>query len=111
VGGSSADPDQSVITQRLGNNSRKSRSKKTRALTQPPPVERINKPAEAEHSSPATEGRGPVEKVQSSVEKLRNVSSVVLNEATYDPSIRFLLVAAVLFILFLLVVIFNKLLG
>jgi hypothetical protein len=45
------------------------------------------------------------------VEKLRKVSSVVLDEAAYDPSLRFILVAAVLFILFLVIVILNKVIG
>jgi hypothetical protein len=45
------------------------------------------------------------------VAKLRKVSSVVIDEATYDPSLRFILVAAVLFILFLVIVILNKIIG
>lgn len=45
------------------------------------------------------------------VQKVRQISSVVLDEAGYDPSLRFLLVAAVLFILFLLVLLLNKLIG
>jgi predicted RNA-binding Zn-ribbon protein involved in translation (DUF1610 family) len=42
------------------------------------------------------------------VQKVREISSVVLDEAGYDPSLRFVLVAAVLFILFLVVVLLNK---
>jgi hypothetical protein len=45
------------------------------------------------------------------VEKLRKVSSVVLDEAAYDPSLRFILVAAALFIFFIVIVIINKIIG
>jgi hypothetical protein len=45
------------------------------------------------------------------VEKLRHVSSVVLDEAGYDPSLRFVLVAAVLFVLFLVLLFLSKWLG
>ena len=41
-------------------------------------------------------------------QKLREMSSVVLDEASYDPSLRFVLVAAVLFILFLIIVLLNR---
>lgn len=42
------------------------------------------------------------------VKRVREMSSVVLDEAAFDPSLRFVLVAAVLFLLFLLVVLLNK---
>jgi zinc-ribbon domain len=45
------------------------------------------------------------------VQKLKRVSSVVIDQAAYDPSIRFLLVAAVLFILFLFLLIMSKILS
>jgi hypothetical protein len=41
-------------------------------------------------------------------QKLREMSSVVLDEAAYDPSLRFVLVAAVLFFLFLIIVLLNR---
>jgi hypothetical protein len=40
--------------------------------------------------------------------RVREISSVVLDEAAYDPSLRFVLVAAVLFLLFLIIVLLNK---
>jgi len=40
--------------------------------------------------------------------KVREISSVVLDEAGDDPSLRFVLVAAVLFLLFLIIVVLNK---
>jgi hypothetical protein len=42
------------------------------------------------------------------VKNVRKMSSVVLDEAAYDPSLRFVLVAAILFILFLVIVLLNK---
>lgn len=45
------------------------------------------------------------------VQKVRQISSVVLDEAGYDPSLRFVLVAAALFLLFLLVLVLNKVIG
>jgi hypothetical protein len=45
------------------------------------------------------------------VEKIRKVSSIVIDQAAYDPSLRFLLVAAVLFVVFLVLLIFSKVIG
>ncbi len=42
------------------------------------------------------------------VQKLRNASSVVIDEASYDASLRFVLIAAVLFILFLVMLFLSK---
>ena len=49
--------------------------------------------------------------VRGRVEKIRKVSSVMIDQAAYDPSLRFLLVAAVLFLLFLVLVILSKVIG
>jgi hypothetical protein len=46
--------------------------------------------------------------VANRVQKLRDASSVVIDEASYDASLRFVLVAAVLFILFLVILILSK---
>jgi hypothetical protein len=45
------------------------------------------------------------------VEKIRKMSSVVIDQASYDPSLRFILVAAALFIVFLTILIISKLIG
>jgi len=45
------------------------------------------------------------------VQKFRKVSSVVIDQAAYDPSLRFLLVAAALIILFLVLLILSKVIG
>ena len=49
--------------------------------------------------------------VKQRVQKYREISSAVLDEASYDPSLRFVLVAAGLFVLFLIIVLLNKLIG
>ena len=51
------------------------------------------------------------ENVRARVDKIRKVSSVVIDQAAYDPSLRFILVAAALFILFLFLLIVSKVLG
>ena len=45
------------------------------------------------------------------VQKVRDVSSVVLDEAGNDPGVRFVLVAAIIFVLFLIIVLLNKLIA
>ncbi len=45
------------------------------------------------------------------VQKLRQVSSVVLEEASYDPSLRFVLVAIVLFVIFLVLLVLSEMMG
>jgi predicted nucleic acid-binding Zn-ribbon protein len=42
------------------------------------------------------------------VQKVREISSVVLDEAGYDPSLRFVLVACALFVVFLIILLLNK---
>ena len=49
--------------------------------------------------------------VRGRVGKLRKVSSVVIDQAAYDPSLRFLLVAAALFVLFVVLLILSKVIG
>ena len=51
------------------------------------------------------------ENVVPRVEKLRHASSTILDEATYDPSVRFVLVAVLLFLLFLGLLLLSKFLG
>ena len=49
--------------------------------------------------------------VRARVEKFRKVSSVMIDQAAYDPSLRFLLVAAALILLFLVLLILSKVIG
>jgi hypothetical protein len=65
-----------------------------------------------ENPSPSVpEKTGVAENVRERVEKIRHVSSVMIDQAAYDPSLRFLLVAAVLFVLFLILLILSKVIG
>ena len=68
----------------------------------PPPV------TPASHPSGLT---GVADNVRERVEKIRHVSSVVIDQAAYDPSLRFILVAAVIFVLFLVLLIISKVIG
>jgi predicted RNA-binding Zn-ribbon protein involved in translation (DUF1610 family) len=43
------------------------------------------------------------------VEKIRQVSNVVLDEAAIDPSLRFLLIASLIFIVFIVLLLLHKL--
>src|SRR5439155_23249168 len=45
------------------------------------------------------------------VEKIRQVSTVMFEEASYDPSLRFVLVALGLFILFIILLVLSKVMG
>lgn len=54
---------------------------------------------------------GVAENVRERVEKIKHVSSVVIDQAGYDPSLRFLLVVIVLFVLFLILLVLSKVLG
>lgn len=49
--------------------------------------------------------------VRERVEKIRHVSHVMIDQAAYDPSLRFILVAIVVFVLFLLLLILSKVIG
>jgi hypothetical protein len=45
------------------------------------------------------------------VEKLREASTVVFDEASDDPGLRFVIIAALLFLLFLFILLFSYILG
>jgi predicted amidophosphoribosyltransferase len=67
----------------------------------------IADPAPTQPLLPARHHEG----VKARVEKLRHVSSVLVDQAAYDPSLRFLLVAAAFFILFLVLLILSNVIG
>jgi hypothetical protein len=92
----------------------------------PPPAVAVEERAPSEMAAEAAGGeraraklqraravaRGAMEeKVAPRVEKLRQTSSVVLDGAADDPSLRFVLIAAFLFILFLVLFFITRLLG
>ena len=55
--------------------------------------------------------RGAIEDNVKRVEKIHHVSTVMLEEATYDPSLRFVLVALGLFVLFIVLLVLSKVMG
>jgi hypothetical protein len=61
-------------------------------------------------TQPLLPARSP-EGVKARVEKLQKFSSIVIDQAAYDPSLRFLLVAAAFFLLFLVLLILSKVIG
>ncbi len=68
--------------------------------------------ARAKQQGVAAAARNAIEEnVAPRVEKLRQASSAILDEATYDPSVRFVLVAILLFLVFVALLFFSKLLG
>ena len=64
-----------------------------------------------DHALPPTPPVRHQDGVKGRVEKLRHVSSIVIDQAAYDPSLRFLLVAAAMFLLFLVLLIMSKVIG
>ena len=74
------------------------------APTEVLPAEPPPKPAPVVHK-PADHS------VRGRVEHIRKVSSVMIDQAAYDPSLRFLLVAAAFFILFIVLLIASKVIG
>jgi zinc ribbon protein len=75
------------------------------AVAPPQPAESIAAPAPVAVHRPADHS------VRSRVEHIRKVSSVMIDQAAYDPSLRFLLVAAAFFILFIVLLIASKVIG
>lgn len=55
--------------------------------------------------------RGVIEEPAKRVEKIRQASSVVIEEASYDPSLRFVLVALGLFVVFVVLLVLSKVMG
>jgi uncharacterized membrane protein YvbJ len=75
------------------------------------PITNQQAPTEALTPPPPVEHKAPDHGVRGRVDRIRKVSSVVIDQAAYDPSLRFLLVAAALFILFIVLVILSKVIG
>lgn len=59
----------------------------------------------------STRARGAIEGNVKRVEKIHHVSSVMFEEAHYDPSLRFVLVAVGLFVVFVILLILSKVMG
>ena len=72
------------------------------------PIREKPAPTVTTHVSAPT---GVAGNVRGRVEKIRHVSSVVIDQAAYDPSLRFILVAVGVFVFFLLLLILSKVIG
>jgi len=81
---------------------------KSEEIPKPPPTARTRGAVGAQIQRATALARDVEGDVIHRVQKVREISSVVLDEAGYDPSLRFVLVAAVLFVLFLIIVVLNK---
>src|SRR5690349_4884719 len=80
------------------------------AIREPDTAVRENPPS-VPRANEVHDSTGVAGNVRERVEKIRHVSSVVIDQAAYDPSLRFILVAALLFILFLVLLIVSKFIG
>jgi hypothetical protein len=90
-----------------------------------PKEAKLEAPLRAHHSTPARRGdktrerlhrasevaRGVIEEPAKQVEKIRHVSTVMIEEASYDPSLRFVLVAVGLFVIFVILLVLSKVMG
>jgi zinc-ribbon domain len=79
------------------------------AATQP--LSAVVQPPPPTQNVPTSDGMRAHDGMRGRVDKFRKVSSIMIDQAAYDPSLRFLLVAAGLFLLFLVLLILSKVLG
>jgi uncharacterized Zn finger protein (UPF0148 family) len=76
--------------------------------------QRLGKTRETLHRASAAASaaaRGVIEEPVKRVEKIRHASTHVIEEASYDPSLRFVLVALGLFVVFLILLVLSKVMG
>jgi hypothetical protein len=59
----------------------------------------------------STVARGAIEDNVKRVEKIHHVSTAMIEEAHYDPSLRFVLVALGLFVVFIILLVLSKVMG
>jgi uncharacterized Zn finger protein (UPF0148 family) len=71
----------------------------------------VEERAARQRATPVAYDGAEGKKIAPRVEKLRHASSAMLEEASSDPSLRFVLVAIVVFLLTLLLLLLNHLLG
>lgn len=77
----------------------------------PPPQPQRAAPRVGIGRRAATVGASVGENLRPRVEKLREASTVVFDEATDDPGLRFVIIAALLFLVFLFIFLFSYILG
>jgi len=89
-------------------------------VAEPPPEKRDADPAQQHRIGDKTRerlhrasevARGVIEEPVKQVEKIRHASTHVIEEASYDPSLRFVLVALGLFIVFFILLVLSKVMG
>jgi uncharacterized Zn finger protein (UPF0148 family) len=76
--------------------------------------QRLGKTRETLHRASAAASaaaRGVIEEPVKRVEKIRHASTHVIEEASYDPSLRFVLVAMGLFVVFVILLVLSKVMG
>lgn len=78
-----------------------------KAATSPPPFQSSEASLPVGASRTRSMSQVPAD-VKRGLGKVREISTVMLDEAAYDPSARFVLVAAVLFVLFLIILILSE---
>jgi zinc ribbon protein len=76
-----------------------------------PGHERAGRKARERLHRASTAARGAIEENVKRVERIRQVSSVVLEEAHYDASLRFVLVAVALFVIVAVLLVLSKVMG
>lgn len=79
--------------------------------SKPGPRERTRERLHRASSVASSVARGALEDNVKRVEKIHHVSTAMFEEATYDPSLRFVLVALGLFVVFVVLLILSKVMG
>ena len=102
-----AQPPAQVETADSDPNPETKREGQTVSPENPTRVERTRE--KLQHASSVA--RGAIEQNVKRADKIRHVSSAMLEEASYDPSLRFVLVALGVFIVFLLLLLLSKVMG
>ena len=77
----------------------------------PSPREKARERLHRASSVASSVARGALEDNVKRVEKIHHVSTAMIEEATYDPSLRFVLVALGLFVIFVILLVLNKVMG
>jgi hypothetical protein len=103
------------VAEQLENKTAEPKSNKKKARTANGPEDRGRHTArertrETLHRA-SNVARGAIEDNVKRVEKIHHVSTVMLEEATYDPSLRFVLVALGLFVIFVILLVVSKVMG
>jgi hypothetical protein len=99
------------ITAPPGDNHADATAEQPARVDEPPPAATAADEEEATGGALAARAEALRARAGERVERLREVSVVVFDEAHDDPALRFVLVAAALFVVFLLILIFSHFLG